>query len=116
MLRQQAAAVGGGDVLVVASFRHYSPDVIEVADRCAARGVRVIAITDQPVSPLARAAQVRFDVGDDLVQPFRSLVAPLCVAQALVIAVGYAQAERRPARRRASDRLTPAPRKTIISH
>ncbi|MEO8675314.1 MAG: MurR/RpiR family transcriptional regulator [Casimicrobiaceae bacterium] len=114
MLRQQAAAARRDDVLVVASFRNYSPDVIETADHCAARGVAVVAITDQPVSPLARAARVRFDVGDDLAQPFRSLVAPLCVAQALVMAVGYAMAEQRPARRRAAARLTPAQRKTII--
>jgi DNA-binding MurR/RpiR family transcriptional regulator len=115
MLRQQAAAIGRDDVLVAASFRNYSPDVIEAADACAARGVRVIAITDQPVSPLARASRLRFDVGDDLAQPFRSLVAPLCVAQALVMAVGYAQASRRGGRARATARLTPAPRRTIIS-
>lgn len=114
MLRQQAAAVGRDDVLVVASFRNYAPDVIETADVCAARGVPVIAITDQPVSPLAGAARVRFDVGDDLAQPFRSLVAPLCIAQALVMAVGYAQAGQRPARRRTATRLTPVARNPII--
>jgi len=114
MLRQQAAAIGSDDVLVVASFRNYSPDVVDVADRCAARGVKVIAITDQPVSPLAGAATLRFDVGDDLAQPFRSLVAPLCVAQAMVMAVGYAQAAQRPSRRRAAARLTPGLRETII--
>jgi DNA-binding MurR/RpiR family transcriptional regulator len=105
MLKQQAAAIGTGDVLVVASFRNYSPEVIEVADRCASRGVPVVAITDQPVSPLARPARVRFDVGDDLAQPFRSLVAPLCVAQALVMSVGYALAGRR---RAAGRRRRPA--------
>ncbi len=116
MLRQQTAAIGDDDVLVVASFRNYSPEVIEAADACAARGVRVIAITDQPVSPLARSARLRFDVGDDLAQPFRSLVAPLCVAQALVMAVGYALALRRPSPKRAAARLTPARHKTKISH
>jgi DNA-binding MurR/RpiR family transcriptional regulator len=105
MLKQQAAAIAPGDVLVVASFRNYSPEVIEVADRCAGRGVPVVAITDQPVSPLARPARVRFDVGDDLAQPFRSLVAPLCIAQALVMSAGYALAGRR---RAAGRRRRPA--------
>ena len=51
----------------------------------------MIAITDHPVSPLARAADVTLEIGDDPAVQFRSLVAPLCVAQALVMAVGYAQ-------------------------
>ena len=96
------------------SLRSQNWDAFQQLDYCAARGVKVIAITDQPVSPLAGAATLRFDVGDDLAQPFRSLVAPLCVAQAMVMAVGYAQAAQRPSRRRAAARLTPGLRKTII--
>jgi len=101
MLRSQAALVGREDLLVAASFRNYTPDVIEVADACHRRGTPVIAFTDTAVSPLAASARVRFDVGDNLSAPFRSLVGPLTAAQALVIAVGYAQAERRPSTRKA---------------
>ena len=53
---------------------------------------------------------LRFDLGDNLSLPFRSLVGPLCAAQALVMAVGYAQAERRgrkrPAKAARKRRLT----------
>ena len=39
-------------------------------------------------------ARVTLLVGDDPTVEFRSLVAPLCAAQALVMALGYAIAER----------------------
>ena len=95
MLKQQAALLRRSDVLIAASFRNYSPEVIEAAQTCHRNKVTVIAITDHAASPLAREAALRFDVGDNLAQPFRSLVGPMKAAQALVLAVGYAQAERR---------------------
>jgi len=100
MLRQQASLLRDGDLLIAASFRNYSPEVVEAATICHRNGVPVIAFTDHAVSPLAKAATLRFDLGDNLSLPFRSLVGPLCAAQALVLSVGYAQADR-PQRRRA---------------
>ena len=94
MLRQQVGILGPDDVLLAASFRNYTADVIEAADLAHQRGATVIAITDHPVSPLARAAKVTLEIGDDPSVQFRSLVAPLCAAQALVMSVGYALAER----------------------
>ncbi len=94
MLRQQVAVVGEGDVLVAASFRNYTAEVVDMATLARERGATVIAITDHAVSPLARVAQVTIEIGDDPEAPFRSLVAPLCAAQALVMAVGYALTER----------------------
>ena len=98
MLRQQASLLRKGDLLIAASFRNYSTEVVDAASICHRNGVPVIALTDHAVSPLARSATLRFDLGDNLALPFRSLVGPMCAAQALVIAAGYAQAER-PARK-----------------
>jgi DNA-binding MurR/RpiR family transcriptional regulator len=103
MLRQQASLLRDGDLLIAASFRNYSPEVVEAASICHRRGVPVIAFTDHAVSPLAKSATLRFDLGDNLSLPFRSLVGPLCAAQALVLSVGYAQADT-PQRRRAAAR------------
>jgi DNA-binding MurR/RpiR family transcriptional regulator len=89
MLRKQVAPIGRGDVLVAASFRNYTPAVIEAADLARKQRARVIAITDHPVSPLARAAHVRLEIGDDPAVQFRTLVAALCAAQALVMQVGF---------------------------
>ena len=94
MLRQQVGMLGPGDVLLAASFRNYATEVVEAAELAGGCGATVIAITDHPVSPLARVAKVTLEIGDDPSVQFRSLVAPLCAAQALVISVGYALAER----------------------
>jgi DNA-binding MurR/RpiR family transcriptional regulator len=94
MLRQQVGAIGPGDVLLAASFRNYTAEVVDAAELARERGAVVIAITDHPVSPLARVAKITLEIGDDPSVQFRSLVAPLCAAQALVMSVGYALAER----------------------
>jgi DNA-binding MurR/RpiR family transcriptional regulator len=102
MLRESLRAIDKRDVLVVASFRSYSPDVVEAAQDCSQRGVPVVAITDGPLSPLVAPAHVCFQLADDSSKPFRSLVAPLCLAQALVMSTGHRLAEKQepaPARR-----------------
>ncbi|MEO5676977.1 MAG: MurR/RpiR family transcriptional regulator [Usitatibacter sp.] len=100
MVRDQARAVRAGDVLLAVSFRNYSPDVIELAAEAFGRGVSVIVITDSAVSPLARSATVAFDLGDASDRPFRSLVEPICLAQALVVSVGHELAAAQNRRRR----------------
>ena len=94
MLRQQAGMARRGSVLIAASFRSYTREVVEAAELAQAQGAAIVAITDQAVSPLAKFARVTLLVGDDPTVQFRSLVAPLCAAQALVMALGYAVAER----------------------
>jgi DNA-binding MurR/RpiR family transcriptional regulator len=88
MLGEFAHTIRAGDALLVASFRNYTPAVVETALACRSRGVSVIAITDSALSPLKPAADVCFELGDDSSRPFRSLVAPLCLAQALVVSIG----------------------------
>jgi DNA-binding MurR/RpiR family transcriptional regulator len=93
MLRESLRAVAPGEVLIVASFSNYSPDVIEAAQAARSNGTPVIAITDGPLSPLKASASVCFELADDSSKPFRSLVAPLCLAQALVVSTGHLLAE-----------------------
>ena len=89
MLNEFVHTIQRGDVLLVASFRNYTPAVVDTAMACRQRGVKVVAITDSPLSPLKPAADVCFVLGDHSEQPFRSLVAPLCLAQALVVSTGH---------------------------
>jgi DNA-binding MurR/RpiR family transcriptional regulator len=88
MVNEPARLIGPKDALVVVSFRNYTPQVLEVAKACHERKVPVIAITDNALSPLARASGVCFQVEEQTSKPFRMLVAPMCLAQALVVAVG----------------------------
>ncbi|MDM0023806.1 MurR/RpiR family transcriptional regulator [Variovorax saccharolyticus] len=93
MLRESLRSVAPGDLLLVASFRNYSPEVLEAARQASAQGTSVVAITDGPLSPLKASATVCFELADDSSKPFRSLVAPLCLAQALVVSTGHLLAE-----------------------
>lgn len=93
MLRESLASIAPGDVLIAASFRHYSPEVISAAVAARKLGASVIAITDGPLSPLKTSAKVCLELADDSSKPFRSLVAPLCLAQVLVVSTGHQLAE-----------------------
>ena len=63
--------------------------VIEVVDAASDNQVPIIAITDSPLSPLAGRASVSFHVEDAAVHNFRSLGVSMCLAQSLVISLGY---------------------------
>lgn len=88
MLKEPARLIGPKDALLVVSFKNYTPEVVEVAQSCKARKVPVVAITDNALSPLVQAASTCFQIEDRTSQPFRMLVAPMCLAQALVVALG----------------------------
>jgi DNA-binding MurR/RpiR family transcriptional regulator len=93
MLDQQLAHCDKSDAVIAISFTPYTEAVIEQANRLARAGVRVVAITDSPLSPLAGASSVAFDIheGDTA---FRSLVAPMCLAQTLVVSLGQELSKR----------------------
>jgi DNA-binding MurR/RpiR family transcriptional regulator len=89
MLGDALRQLAPDEVLLVASFKNYSRDVVEAAERARERGVPVIAITDFALSPLKPHASVCFELGAGSDAAFRSLGAPLCLAQALVVSVGH---------------------------
>ncbi len=88
MNSQRLRLAGRSDVLIAISFKDYAAEVVALVVATAKRNVPVIAITDGPLSPLAGSARVRLDVEAGGVQPFRSLVAPMCLAQTLVVTFG----------------------------
>lgn len=75
------------DVLFVVSFRFYATEVVNVAEETASRGVPILAITDSTLSPYAKLAQVLFAVPEHEYTFSRSLAAPMCLAQALCVAL-----------------------------
>ncbi|MEO8807240.1 MAG: MurR/RpiR family transcriptional regulator [Burkholderiaceae bacterium] len=93
MLAESLRGIAPEDVLIVASFQNYSREVIEAAAAAHERGVAVIALTDSALSPLKPSASVCFELGEGSHQAFRSLVAPMCLAQALVVGAGHKLAE-----------------------
>jgi len=82
-----ARLIGPGDVLVAVSFRYYATEVVNVTEEAIGRRVPVIAITDSDLSPLTRNASVLFTVPEQEAAFTRSLAAPICLAQAIVLAL-----------------------------
>ena len=82
------------DVLVAISFPRYSRDTVEVA-RCARkRGLRCIAVTDSPLSPVARVSDVVLVARCEMDSYMESFTAPLSLLNALVTAVSIADREK----------------------
>lgn len=82
-----ARVIRPGDLLFAVSFRFYATEVVNVADETTGRGVPLVAITDSTLSPLAKNATVLFTVPEHAYTFSRSLAAPMCLAQALMVAL-----------------------------
>jgi DNA-binding MurR/RpiR family transcriptional regulator len=82
-----ARAMRKKDVLFAVSFRFYANEVVNVVEEAAERGVPIIAISDSTLSPFARRARVLFAVPEHEYTFSRSLAAPMCLAQALTVAL-----------------------------
>ncbi|MGY0193925.1 MurR/RpiR family transcriptional regulator [Leptothrix sp. BB-4] len=75
------------DLLIAVSFRFYARETVDVAADAVSRGVPILAITDSTLSPLAKGARALFTVPEHEYIFSRSLAAPMCVAQALVVSL-----------------------------
>lgn len=84
---QAVRTAGPRDVLIAIAFRPYGDLVVDVARAAYARGVPVLAISDSTLSPLAKSASVLFTAPEHDDGFPRSLAAPLCLAQALALAL-----------------------------
>jgi DNA-binding MurR/RpiR family transcriptional regulator len=89
MLNQQAKNIKQQDAIVVVSFPPYSPSVVEMLAEQSQRGVTTVSITDSAISPIAMEATVTFGIKQQEERAFRSLVAPMCLAQSLVVGLGH---------------------------
>jgi DNA-binding MurR/RpiR family transcriptional regulator len=82
-----AKVMGPEDMLFAVSFRFYATEVVNIVDEAARRGVPILAISDSTLSPLAKSAQVLFAIPEHEYTFSRSLAAPMCLAQALMVAL-----------------------------
>lgn len=76
-----------GDTLVAVSIRRYTRDTVRAVEFARRRGIATIALTDDPSSPLARAASLTFYLETGSVTVLRSLSTFTAVAQALATSV-----------------------------
>ncbi|WP_310564948.1 MurR/RpiR family transcriptional regulator [Hydrogenophaga sp.] len=86
----QMRSVRPGDVMLAISFAPYAEETLAAVALAQERGVRLIAITDSRMSPLAKDAEAVLVVQDNSTFGFRSLTSTMGLAQSLFIALAYA--------------------------
>ena len=90
---EQMINIGEGDLVIGIGFSRYATKTIDVLDFSKARGAKVVAITDSLLSPLAAKADSTLIAQSNMASFVDSLVAPLSVINALIIAVGMREKE-----------------------
>ncbi|HIC80808.1 MAG TPA: MurR/RpiR family transcriptional regulator [Kiloniellaceae bacterium] len=87
MVPQQARLIGEEDLLFAASYAEYAKPVVEVVMDTYIRGVPILAVTDNPMSPLAKHSSLAFLVHDDANHRLRPLSASINLIQSLIYAL-----------------------------
>ena len=85
--------IGEGDVFIGFSFPRYSKRTVQAAHYARANGAKVIALTDTGKAPIADAAHFLLMARSDMISFVDSLVAPLSMVNALIVAVGLKKRE-----------------------
>lgn len=88
MRAEQALAIGPRDVLLAITFDDYTPETVETVRTVAARGVPVLGITDNELSPIAGLTREVLFVKEARLGHFRSQVPALVLGQSLIVSVG----------------------------
>ena len=89
-IHEQSHPASSEDALIAISFRNYYPDTARVFPELVARRVPAISITDSLLSPIVEGASVVFEIQDMPEPALRTLVAPMCLVQALAISLDLA--------------------------
>ena len=90
---EQLIRVGEGDVVIGISFPRYSKRTVQALRFARDRKATVVAITDSAASPLAESATHTLLAKSDMASFADSLVAPLSLINALIMAVGRQKKE-----------------------
>ena len=84
---EQTIHVDADDVFIGLSFPRYSRRTVTAMEYARSRGAQVIAITDSTASPLLPLADYSLIAKSDMASFVDSLVAPLSLVNALIVAV-----------------------------
>jgi DNA-binding MurR/RpiR family transcriptional regulator len=90
---EQMLRVGEADVFIGISFPRYSKRTLKAATFAKSSGAKVIAITDSYTAPLAQVADYVLVAKSDIASFVDSLVAPLSLINALIVAIGLEKKE-----------------------
>ncbi len=79
--------IGKEDVMIAISFPRYSQRIINAVEYASSQGADVVALTDSPHSPIAAFADQLLIAQSDMASFVDSLVAPLSIINAMIVAV-----------------------------
>jgi DNA-binding MurR/RpiR family transcriptional regulator len=86
---EQLFRIGPGDVMIAVSFPRYSRVTVNTVKFARDRGATIIAITDNELSPVYQMADSALLAPSEMFSFVDSMVAPLSLINALLVAVGY---------------------------
>jgi DNA-binding MurR/RpiR family transcriptional regulator len=86
---EQVFRIREDDVFIGISYPRYSSRTIKAMQFAKSAGATVIGITDGPSSPFVGLADVNLFAKSDMVSFLDSLVAPMSLINALIVAIGY---------------------------
>ncbi len=84
---EQIVGVVPGDVVIAYSFPRYSTTTVKGVQYCRSTGATVVGLTDSRLSPLGQNCDHVLVAKGDMVSLVDSLVAPMSVTNALIVAV-----------------------------
>ena len=90
---EQMLRIGPEDVFIGITFSRYSRRTYKAASFAKANGAKVIAITDSTAAPIAQIADYVLVAKSEMAGIVDSLVAPLSLINALIVAIGLEKKE-----------------------
>lgn len=84
---EQIYRIGKDDVVIGISFPRYSKRTLKAMEFARTRDANVIAVTDSPLSPMIQFSNCSLIARSDMASFVDSLVAPLSVINALILAI-----------------------------
>lgn len=90
---EQIIRIGEGDLFIGISFPRYSSHTVDAMQFAKKMGAKSIAITDSAASPFEGITDLSLHAKSDMVSFLDSLVAPMSLINAIIVAVGIRNKE-----------------------
>lgn len=91
---EKLISAGPDDVVIAFSYPRYSTSTVTGASFCHSKGAKIVAMTDSRTSPLGQTSDFVLQTKSDMASLVDSLVAPLSVVNALVVALAARREEK----------------------
>lgn len=91
---ERLVGLDGDDVVIAFSFPRYSAATVKGAQYCRSAGATVVGFTDSRLSPLGQNSDYVVVAKSDMVSLVDTIVAPLSVVNALIVALAAGQEQK----------------------